>query len=200
MAPSEITENWGDMVGRIRQGDALGGEHLYRTLSGGARSRLARTVDPQLVEDKFHDVVVTVLSAIHGGGLREPERLMGFVKTITQRRAAEHVRSQISRRRLVPLDSVLSPVSCELDPEAALANHQQSLAIRQVLGRLKARDREILVRFYLHEQDHAHICREMGLTATQFRLYKSRALVQCLALSQRKRPVKALSRSELRIA
>jgi DNA-directed RNA polymerase specialized sigma24 family protein len=45
----------------------------------------------------------------------------------------------------------------------------------RVLNSLPKRDREVLARFYLEEQAHGQICREMGLTETQFRLVKSRA-------------------------
>jgi DNA-directed RNA polymerase specialized sigma24 family protein len=44
-----------------------------------------------------------------------------------------------------------------------------------VLNTLPRRDREVLVRFYLQEQSPGQICRDMRLTATQFRLTKSRA-------------------------
>jgi len=50
-------------------------------LSGAAMPRLSRSVDSQLVEDKFHDIVVTVLEAIQDGTLREPNRVMGFAQT-----------------------------------------------------------------------------------------------------------------------
>jgi hypothetical protein len=40
---------------------------------------------------------------------------------------------------------------------------------------LPARQREILTRFYLNEETGEDICRDMGLTKTQFRLAKSRA-------------------------
>ena len=180
-----ITHDWPGLVDRIRRGDISGAEDLYRALGGGAHARLARTVGSQWVEDKFHDVVVTVLSVIQGGLLREPERLMGFVRTITQRRVALHVRNQIIGRRMVPLESAGRANSCELDPERLLAGHEQSLGLRRILNSLNTHYSEILVRFYLQEQNKPQICSEMCLTATQFRLHKSRALARCLLLIQR---------------
>ena len=47
--------------------------------------------------------------------------------------------------------------------------------VEAALSRLVERDREILTRYYLHEQSQDRICAEMGLTETQFRLLKSRA-------------------------
>ena len=47
--------------------------------------------------------------------------------------------------------------------------------MRDLLSTLSRREREILTRFYLHEQSKDQICEEMALTDTQFRLAKSRA-------------------------
>jgi DNA-directed RNA polymerase specialized sigma24 family protein len=56
----------------------------------------------------------------------------------------------------------------------------------RVLNGLSPRDREVLVRFYLREQSAEEICRELGLTETQFRLIKSRAKARYGKLGQRR--------------
>jgi DNA-directed RNA polymerase specialized sigma24 family protein len=56
----------------------------------------------------------------------------------------------------------------------------------KVLRGLSARDREVLTRFYLHEQSQEQICREMNLTGTQFRLMKSRAKARFGELGRRR--------------
>ena len=58
-----------DLVSRIRRGEPASVVELYSALSSVAMPRLSRTVDSALVEDKFHDVVVTVLDAIYKGTL-----------------------------------------------------------------------------------------------------------------------------------
>jgi DNA-directed RNA polymerase specialized sigma24 family protein len=40
---------------------------------------------------------------------------------------------------------------------------------------MSRRDRDILTRFYLHEQSQEQICQDMNISETQFRLLKSRA-------------------------
>src|ERR1700722_13920196 len=49
------------------------------------------------------------------------------------------------------------------------------LRIDLVLATLSEKEREVLTRFYVHEQSADHICKEMGLSADEFRLLKSRA-------------------------
>lgn len=187
---SEITvdayTHWADLVGRIREGDRTGAEDLYHTVSGSARAKLRRNVDPHLVEDRLHDIVLTVLEAIHGGMLREPERLMGFVRTVTHRQVAAHIRGNVTRRRrLTPIGPMEFPSSPQDSPEAALVTRERAEEVRRVLRRLRARDREILIRFYCEEQDQRQICAEMNLTPTQFRLYKSRAIARCSHFAKR---------------
>ena len=54
------------------------------------------------------------------------------------------------------------------DPEKQLYRAEQVAMMRRTLGELTPQDREILERFYLHEQRPEQICEEMNLTACQF--------------------------------
>jgi DNA-directed RNA polymerase specialized sigma subunit len=47
--------------------------------------------------------------------------------------------------------------------------------MKQALGSLQTREREILLRFYIQEQTQEQIRAEMNLTETQYRLLKSRS-------------------------
>jgi RNA polymerase sigma factor (sigma-70 family) len=162
-------------------------EDLYGALSEGARPRLLRFVDPQSVDDRLHEIWLIVLEAIRSGELREPGRLMGFVQTVTRRRVAAHIRSAVLRRRRLVEAAAFDPVSRESSPEALLSAREQVEAIGKVLRSLRALDREILVRFYLKEESPPRICQELRISATQFRLHKSRALARCLELANRRR-------------
>jgi len=169
-----------DLVNRIRAGDTDGAAELYSALSGAAMPKLSRTVDSQVVHDKFHDMVVTVLEAIQNGSLREPSRVMGFAHTVTRRGVAAHIRNNISqRRRLVQMGPLEFPTPVSESPEFATIETQRLDVLRNAVRKLRPRDREILGRFYFHEQSPQRICAEMGLTPTQFRLYKSRAVARC---------------------
>jgi Sigma-70, region 4 len=65
-------------------------------------------------------------------------------------------------------------------------------AMQAILRSLSERDREILTRFYLHEQSQEHICQEMSLSETQFRLLKSRAKARFGEMGKRKLQQKPL--------
>ena len=177
--------HWAEMVGKIRDGNNTGAEDLYAAVSDEARPQLFRHIDPQSVDDRVQEIMVIVLEAIRSGELRDPGRLMGFVRTVTRRRVAAHIRGAIFRRRwLVPVGAT-DPAALDRSPEASAAAREQVEAIRKVLLRLRTSDCEILKRFYLQEQTPLQICEEMQLTKTQFRLHKSRALARCLELANR---------------
>lgn len=80
--------DWLDLVERIRCGDPSGMTDLYALFSRGVRFYLCRQLGPQELDDKVHDTFLIVVQAIRRGELREPERLMGFVRTIVRRQVA----------------------------------------------------------------------------------------------------------------
>jgi RNA polymerase sigma factor (sigma-70 family) len=192
--------DWSAAVAEIRSGNECGVEALYAAVSDCARGQLFHSVDPQAVDDHVQEILMIVQEAIRSGELRDPHCLMGFVRTVTRRQVAVHIRAMIlRRRRLISVESTAAPVAPSHEsPEARLAIRERIAVVGRILGRLCPRDREILVRFYYDEQESQQICREMELTATQFRLYKSRALAKCGDLTHHTRRIQ--STSPLRIA
>ena len=167
-------------VRKIRRGDQAGIQDLYNALSEGACARLLRRVDPQFQDDRRHEILLIVVEAICAGELRDPNRLMGFVWTITRRSVAAYIRGAIfQRQRFVPSAGTELLMPAHQSPEARVAERERIERVKLMLGCLRPRDREILERFYLREQSRDQICREMRLTGTQFRLYKSRAIARC---------------------
>jgi RNA polymerase sigma factor (sigma-70 family) len=183
---------WSKLVEEIRSGNQQSVDGLYAAVSHCARARLFRSVDPQAVDDHVQEILMIVLAAIRSGELRDSRCLMGFVRTVTRRRVAVHIRgAMVRRRRMVSIDSA-DPVSpMNESPEASLAMRERIAVVQKVLEKLCPRDRDILIRFYYDDQDAEHICREMNLTPTQFRLYKSRALARCCAMTDHARPVRS---------
>src|ERR1051326_3281755 len=77
--------DWRTVVDQIRSGEAAGAETLYQHLATGARFFLRRRLGTDDVDDRVHDIFLIVVQAIQRGALREPERLVGFVRTILYR-------------------------------------------------------------------------------------------------------------------
>ena len=178
---------WAELVDSIRAGDQNAMSQLYTTFGRGVRYYLSRQLGPQELDDKVHDTFLVVLGAIQRGELREPERLMGFVRTVVRRLVATHIDHMVEERRdRTSLDDGYARADERSDPEKDAEHREQVEIMSQVLHAISGRDREILTRFYLYEQPQQQICREMGLNDTQFRLLKSRAKQRFAELGKRR--------------
>ncbi|MGH9342983.1 MAG: RNA polymerase sigma factor [Terriglobia bacterium] len=184
--------DFADLVSRIQAGDETAVESLYKIVSRGLRYLFGRQLGPQDFEDKFHETFLITIQAIQKGDLHDPQRLMGFVRTVAQRQAASHIEEQIrSRSKVADLDIGCAIVDLEQDPEREALILQKAEIVKKALAGLNPRQREILTRFYLDEQPPNQICQEMNLSVNQFRLLKSRAKAAFGQLGQKelkKRP------------
>jgi RNA polymerase sigma-70 factor (ECF subfamily) len=190
-APSQQPDNpvhdWPGLVERIHRNEEGAMEELYRVFSRGIRFYLCRQLGPQDLDDRVHDCFLIVVQAIRKGDLREPERLMGFVRTIVRRQIAGHIEVAVQvRKQQVDIETSSAIADRRLDPETLVIGQQEEELAATVMKGISGRDREILTRFYLHEQSQEQICQEMRLTETQFRLLKSRAKARFGELGKRK--------------
>ena len=177
-APS-AGQSWSRLVKRIQSGDASAMEEMYGVFTTGIRFYLCRQLGPQDLDDRVHEAFVAITQSIRKGELREPERLMGYVRTVVRRQVAAQIEAVVAQRRRQTDPSLGAVVrDRKPNPERQAIEREQTAVAYRVLQSLPRRDREVLVRFYLKEQSPAEICREMDLSATQFRLTKSRAKVR----------------------
>jgi RNA polymerase sigma-70 factor (ECF subfamily) len=187
-----VYADWSDLVARIRSGQTDGMEELYHLFSRGVRFYFAKQLGFAELDDRVVDTFGAVVQAIRRDELKDPERLLGFVRTMVRKQVAAHAAEAVPERAT---KSAASSRFRQDNPGEAADFHRRAEIIDQVLAALTQRDREILTRFYLGEQNQDEICRETGLTETQFRLLKSRAkarfaeLGKLLAHRGRSRPL-----------
>jgi RNA polymerase sigma factor (sigma-70 family) len=179
--------DWAETCDRIRAGDESAMTQLYGVFTRGIRYLLLRTLGVEELDDRVHDCFLIVTEAIRAGELRDPARLMGYVRTVVRRHIAASIDEAVTRRRssVEFEDSVFSVSDWKDNPEQRVLANQRAEIARRVFKGVSRRDREILRRFYLLEQPQEQICAEMGLTYNQFRLLKSRAKARFGKLGQR---------------
>ncbi|HEX4137314.1 MAG TPA: sigma-70 family RNA polymerase sigma factor [Bryobacteraceae bacterium] len=179
--------NWAALVGGIREGDSAAMSELYGIFAKGIRYFLLRNLGPEDLDDKVHDCFVIVTQAIQNGDLREPERLMGYVRTVVKRQIAASIDIAVQQRRTRANfeDSMFAVSDWRDNPERTVIARQRAEIAHKVLNGVSRRDREILNRFYVLEQSQELICAEMGLSYNQFRLLKSRAKARFGELGKR---------------
>jgi RNA polymerase sigma-70 factor (ECF subfamily) len=188
-APEQMAE----LVARIREGSESGMQELYYLVLASARPylrwRLGSSGSNSEVDDRLHDTYLAAMEAIVGGTIREPERLMGFLRAVVRHQTTAAIRRAASRRRTDDTADQEEVADQRPTPERCRMEAEQHEMMETLLQRMKHRDRDILQRFYLDDQPQEQICSEMNLTQTQFRLYKSRAKARfsLLAVAQMNR-------------
>ncbi len=178
---------WATLVKRVQLGDTTAEDELYARFYAKARAYLYHQAAFQHFEDMLQESFLVVWRAILRGELREPERLWCFARTVLRRQVIAHTRRpQQSGCGLVSLESVPRLFDTSGSPEQIHLHWERLKLLTQAISRLCRRDREILIRFYLKEQPADTICAEMGLTGTQFRLFKWRAKASFAAMGKHK--------------
>ena len=187
---AELTNDelqWTKLVHRVQLGEKEAVEELYKYFYGGIRLFLCRHLGAQELDDKVHDTFVIVLTAIRRGEVREPARLAAFVRTVVRRQVANHIGGVIHERR----DCVDAEAGADhlvddrQSPEQHVISVEQVAIMRELLDQVEDRDRELLVRFYIHEDSVESICADLNISCNQFRLLKSRAKVRFGELGRR---------------
>jgi RNA polymerase sigma-70 factor (ECF subfamily) len=163
---------------RIAAGDRNAEEELVQRYSRGVSVLLRRaTNDRALAEDLYQETFRICVDKIRRGELREPEKLSGFICNIARNLAVESFRRVSRMGRQVSLEAAESIADESSSHLSRLLEDEKAKIIRQVLDELpSARDREVLYRFYVAEEDKERICQDLGLSSLHFNrvLYRAR--------------------------
>jgi RNA polymerase sigma-70 factor (ECF subfamily) len=130
-----------------------------------------------LAEDLCNETFRVVLERLRDQPLQEPDKLAAFLAQ-TARNLARAAKRAIHRQKTdtgqqAAIEEVEDP---NADPTLASQADAQARAVKQVLREIPhARDRQILVRTYLYEEDRAEICGALGIDETHYRRVISRA-------------------------
>jgi RNA polymerase sigma factor (sigma-70 family) len=172
--PSGQRAQFSELVEQVQRGHPNALEELY-VLARNFTFFLMRQLGEEDLLDKVHDIFLTVAQAIRAGKLRDPERLIPFLTTVTRFYTYNQIEKRVrGRKRSACLEEV-NPEDDRIDLERDAYRRQRRRIAVEILQALPHKDRDVLHRFYLEEQSKEQICREMQLTPTQFRLLKSKA-------------------------
>jgi RNA polymerase sigma-70 factor (ECF subfamily) len=167
-----------DLVRRIQEGDPAAEAELVARFSEGLTFLLRRwTRDHTIAEDLFQETFRLALEKIRKGEVRDPERLAGFLRSLAKNLSIEHYRRG-SRRELreEELEAAAELTAPEIGQLGHLLRREKAALIRQVLEELGSeRDRQVLFRFYIAEEDKEQIRSDLGLTGPEFNLVLFRA-------------------------
>lgn len=166
-----------ELVGRIVAGDPTAESRLIEIFGRPILMLLERHTNgrPE-AQDLYQDTFRLALDKLRRGELREPERLAGFLASLARNLAIELYRGVARRRTEVDGDAlavVPSPRRSQLED---VLDAEKKRVVRQLLDEMRVdRDREILFRFYLAEEDKEVIARDFGIDSLQFNRILHRA-------------------------
>ncbi|MES1211285.1 MAG: sigma-70 family RNA polymerase sigma factor [Acidobacteriota bacterium] len=166
-----------ELVAAILAGDRTAEARLIETYGRGIAVLLDRQTNgrPE-AEDLFQDTFRLVLEKLRNGELRDPSRLPGFVAQIARSLAVEHYRKTSRRKTEADSDAVQEAVAGGSGQLDRLLVRERADLVRQVIQELgTSRDRDILLRFYIAEEDKERISADFGLTSLQFNRVLHRA-------------------------
>ncbi len=169
--PSASADLMADLVRRIVSGDPAAEAELVQRFSRALSFLLRRlTRDEAMAEDLYQETFRLVIEKVRRGELREAERLPGYVSSMARNLFLGSARRDV-RRQMRHEDSEVAETAPDPAPGqlAGLLARERAVMVRQVLAELKnERDREILSRYYIADQDKESICRDLQLSDLHF--------------------------------
>ena len=159
-----------DLVRRIHAGDAAAETELVERYSRGLLYMLRRTAgDPALAEDLHQEAFRILLERLRERGLEEPERLAGFLHRTAKNLLIAGYRKGARRKtdgEAEGMEALPDPAS---GPLQETLRQEEARRVRRLIGELDTdRDRQILYRFYIAEDEKDLICADLGLSSLHF--------------------------------
>ena len=163
------------IVRAIETGDARAEACLFKYYQPRVLRVLAyQTGDAALAEDLTHDTLIAVLEKLRSGAMRDASRLSSYVFQTARFQRLCWLRKSANRVELGgSLDDVESQRAMP-ESEYFIEMERRELH-RSIDGLTVERDREILMRHYVHEQSKSEICEALLLSSQHFDRVISRA-------------------------
>ena len=159
---------------KVRNSDAQ--SRLVSTFSRAVLIKLrTRLRSPELIQDAFQETFLRVLTYFGSGKtLDKPASLAGFVHATCQNVALELLRGH-TRHDQFP-ENFPEPIAAGLDPERQLITEERKAMVRRLLEELTEKERLLLKRVFLDEEDKDTVCRELAVDRNYLRvlLYRAR--------------------------
>jgi RNA polymerase sigma-70 factor (ECF subfamily) len=172
-----------DLVARIGRGGRDAEDAMVRRYGPGLLYMLKRrTRDSELALDLRQDTFRVAIEKLRSSSLDEPAHLAAYLRAVALNLWIAHQRKQVRRATTADSDAVEAAADAgESGPFENVSRAQVRDAVGVLLDELGTpRDREILTRVYLRDEDKTDVCAALGVDATHFNrvLFRARQRVR----------------------
>jgi RNA polymerase sigma-70 factor (ECF subfamily) len=169
----EIQLNDAELVRQIGAGDSEAEAELFRRMAPRIRLYGLRHLrDQHASDDLTQQVLITTLTALRAGRLREPEKLASFVLGTCRMTVFDLRRSAQRKERLLEqFGADLAPVN----PSIPHLDHEE---LTRCVEKLNERERTVVVMTFYDEQTGADVARFLGVSEANVRVIRHRAIRQ----------------------
>lgn len=175
------------LAARIGRGDARAETELVERYSKGVKLiLLKRTGSTQVSNDLSQETFIIALQKLRAGEVRKPESLAAFLRQTAVNLSIEYFRNE--KRYIHQEDGIIALQTPHIDRKAEHVDRQHAgellMTTIQELG--NSRDREILRRFYLLDEDKPEICNALQLSTAHFDrvLYRAKQRMRKLIMER----------------
>jgi len=134
-----------------------------------------------LIQDAFQETFLRVLTYFGSGKtLDRPGSLPGFIHSTCHNVALELLRAE-TRHDQIP-ENHPGPAAVGPDPEHQLVTRERKDFVSDLLNDLSNRDRQLLKRVFLDDEDKDAVCRDFHVDRAYLRVLLYRARQNCRAL------------------
>lgn len=165
------------LVERIMNGDSRAESELVERYQQGVLTLLRHQgCDRSLAEDLAQETFLLLIPKLRAGELRNPESLSSFIRSIAKYLAIEHFRKVRLHPKVGDLSMAEDVIDPKPRPDLESWFKEEIGIVRRVLSELKIeRDRQVLYRFWILEEDKELICAALGVPPKNFNAVLHRA-------------------------
>ena len=159
-----------DLARRIAAGDAGAEEDLVARYRRGLLYLLGRLgAPPDLADDLQQETFRIVIERLRREGLADPSGLAPFLRGTARNLLIAERRKTARRRTWGDTGELEQAVALAPNPLQSVLVNEEAEMVRRLIGELPTdRDRQLLMRFYVGEEDKESICADLGLDSLHF--------------------------------
>ena len=176
-----------DLALGILAGDKKAENELSRRVAPGITQVIvSMTGNFAQSQELCQETLIIMLSRLRSRPLDDPGKLPAFVAQIARNLVVAERRKERRRKTDIDSDTIEEIADHSHGQEEDAQRDLAAVAIRKVLAEMKSvRDRSLLVRYYLRDEDKKDICRELGMTEPSFNVVLFRARSRFLELLEK---------------